>query len=672
MATLAAALKQEGWHLREESLAHIVNDMSVGGTPQLGAVQLALKDADLREVGAASLPDDVNRATNKQLDGIRVLQVVSIQNVSQPSKVSGGAGTAPRLLRVRLTDGHVTATAIEYQPITSLSPDLPPGTKVALIDAPIISGVILLAVKNVRVLGGRVPALADSWDLDRKMKIILKAGAGKSVDGPRPPPFTGVHIKGGKAVVEPPAVTQSPAQVASDTKVNEVRSAHGSAGRAVSGRQGGVSQQRGEAGGAYGSVLGGRGGKGQRGESIREGGPAGWSTDRKNKDIKVGVSDSQRFDATGERSAQRGSAGEDWRGAGAGRGASGDWRNESGAPSQDSRRVQAEAESGTRILDGGGVVRPRESVRMRPGAEPYRPRPRSEATATSGTHSTATESSASSSEPKGPLKPGDRSLGQVGQDTEGRGDGVRRGGATSSSVEPPRTEGNETQRGNGLSKSADANVRDEDPGLARPQAVQGTADFGRSTPPGTASARGMPFEKAGTATQNNGKPEPGASASSGREKAPDGGVVLPQAAAPVQNKSAAMKLLERRDDEGSDGFRGGRGRGRGRGGRRRRYDDDDGDVGMTLEEWEAKKAGGVGGSKVVETDEELARRMQEQFDLEEREAALANARPLSAAEQLRQNMFSFGKVEEPEAFGGRGRGRGRGRGGGGRRGGSRY
>ena len=75
MATLAAALKQEGWHLHEERLADILNDMSVGGTPQLGAVQAALKEADLREVGAASLPDDVNRATNKQLDGIRVLQV---------------------------------------------------------------------------------------------------------------------------------------------------------------------------------------------------------------------------------------------------------------------------------------------------------------------------------------------------------------------------------------------------------------------------------------------------------------------------------------------------------------------------------------------------------------------------------------------------------------------
>lgn len=75
MATLAAALKREGWHLREEILAAMLNDLSVGGTPQLGSVQAALKDADLREVGAASLPDDVNRATNKQLDGIRVLQV---------------------------------------------------------------------------------------------------------------------------------------------------------------------------------------------------------------------------------------------------------------------------------------------------------------------------------------------------------------------------------------------------------------------------------------------------------------------------------------------------------------------------------------------------------------------------------------------------------------------
>jgi hypothetical protein len=63
------------------------------------------------------------------------LQVVSVQDVSQPSKVSGGgSGHAPRLLRVRLTDGHVTATAIEYQPVPALSTDLPPGTKVMLLN----------------------------------------------------------------------------------------------------------------------------------------------------------------------------------------------------------------------------------------------------------------------------------------------------------------------------------------------------------------------------------------------------------------------------------------------------------------------------------------------------------------------------------------------------------
>lgn len=489
----------------------------------------------------------------------------------------------------------------------------------ALIDAPIISGVILLAVKNVRVLGGRVPALADSWDLDRKMKIILKAGGGKSVDGPRPPPFTGVHIKGGKAVVEPPTVTQSPAQAASDANESEPQSVLGPAGRDVSQRSGGVAQQRGEAGGANGSSSGGRGGNRQRGESVREGGSAGGTIDRGNDNKGVRGFDFQHVEQGG----QRRSAGDNGRGAGTGREASGDWRNEPRAPFQDSRRFQAEAEGTSSISDGGGAARPRESVRMRPGAEPYRPRPRTDTTATPGTILATAESSVSSGEQKGLLEYEAQMVRGTGEPRSG---GVRsRGGATSSWVGGEGGPGQavvDPSAGKRHSGFAD-NGRDDGRAFTGTQAIAETADSRRDAPSGNASAGEIPLGKLGTASQKNERPEPSAGVSSGREKPPDGGSALPQAAAPVQNKSAAMKLLERREDEGADGFRGGRGRGRGRGGRRRRYDDDDGDVGMTLEEWEAKKAGRVGGSsKAVETDEELARRMQEQFDLEEREAAL--------------------------------------------------
>lgn len=56
------------------------------------------------------------------------LQVESINDISESSQRSGTTG---RMLRLRLTDGHLFLTAIEYRPIPSLSLDIPTGTKVA-------------------------------------------------------------------------------------------------------------------------------------------------------------------------------------------------------------------------------------------------------------------------------------------------------------------------------------------------------------------------------------------------------------------------------------------------------------------------------------------------------------------------------------------------------------
>jgi tudor domain-containing protein 3 len=93
--------------------------------------------------------------------------------------------------------------------------------------------------------------------------------------------------------------------------------------------------------------------------------------------------------------------------------------------------------------------------------------------------------------------------------------------------------------------------------------------------------------------------------------------------------AAKSKLLERlsaHEDANGRYGRGGRGRGgggRGRGGRRGRFNDDDGgdDGSMTLEEWEAQKKSGIGSGKVVEeekkSDEQLARELQRQLDLED-------------------------------------------------------
>lgn len=100
-----------------------------------------------------------------------------------------------------------------------------------------------------------------------------------------------------------------------------------------------------------------------------------------------------------------------------------------------------------------------------------------------------------------------------------------------------------------------------------------------------------------------------------REKAPE--------VAPVQNRQAAQKLLDRRTDA-PVGTERGRGRGRGirRGGGRHDFDEQDERM-MTLDEWEAKKSTPSSSHSAGGSDEELARRLQHQINMEDSHVSTA-------------------------------------------------
>lgn len=62
------------------------------------------------------------------------LQVVSVRDIYQ-SSIDGSFKTSQRnrrLLRFALTDGHNEVIAIEYSPISTISDEISPGTKVYL------------------------------------------------------------------------------------------------------------------------------------------------------------------------------------------------------------------------------------------------------------------------------------------------------------------------------------------------------------------------------------------------------------------------------------------------------------------------------------------------------------------------------------------------------------
>ena len=89
---------------------------------------------------------------------------------------------------------------------------------------------------------------------------------------------------------------------------------------------------------------------------------------------------------------------------------------------------------------------------------------------------------------------------------------------------------------------------------------------------------------------------------------------------PLQNRGAAQKLLERRNDNNIGGAhgRGSRGRGRGRG-RRERYNHEDTST-LTLDEWEAQRMRSnplVDQSPSIDDDEALARQLHHQLNVME-------------------------------------------------------
>ncbi|VFQ61153.1 unnamed protein product [Cuscuta campestris] len=134
---------------------------------------------------------------------------------------------------------------------------------------------------------------------------------------------------------------------------------------------------------------------------------------------------------------------------------------------------------------------------------------------------------------------------------------------------------------------------------------------------------------------------------------------------PVNNQAASQKLLQKMSQPFGDNRRT-------RGQRHRGKDKHEESHLLTLDEWERSKMGNFSGSQKLSSfsqDEDLARQLQEQFDLEDVHAQKDSG--ISEAETIRLSMFRFDREDSRPhgtmGFRGRGRARGRGRRGGGRR-----
>ncbi|KAK7081646.1 tudor domain-containing protein 3 [Halocaridina rubra] len=175
-------MKVDGWNLSEECIEELLE----GNNLTLSQAQQEILNTDIKEVGAPCLPD-LQKGKGNAIPIPLVLQVSKVRNVSAP-KAFEESGTAPRLLKVSMTDGSTTVHGLEVQNIKLISLKTAPGTKVQLSGKIVInSGFLLLNPHNITVIGGTVEELYEKWKLSSSVSKYNRIV--RSTDGSGPPPW---------------------------------------------------------------------------------------------------------------------------------------------------------------------------------------------------------------------------------------------------------------------------------------------------------------------------------------------------------------------------------------------------------------------------------------------------------------------------------------------------
>ncbi|XP_014677364.1 PREDICTED: tudor domain-containing protein 3-like isoform X2 [Priapulus caudatus] len=189
-------LARQGWHLTPEGM-QLCEAEAGSNTSNSNIIAVAL-NTDLKSIGRNWLPEEINRGKLDQLAKMGVVQIQKIRNVSAP-KANEDSNHAPRLLKLVLTDGHTTVHALELLHVSQLSTATPPGTKLCLLGdpIPIAHGHLLLGGATVRVLGGTVEALVESWRFAREVPRFARVQAGRADGAPPFVPFGKRIMTGG-------------------------------------------------------------------------------------------------------------------------------------------------------------------------------------------------------------------------------------------------------------------------------------------------------------------------------------------------------------------------------------------------------------------------------------------------------------------------------------------
>ncbi|XP_014094761.2 tudor domain-containing protein 3 [Bactrocera oleae] len=183
---LGKKLLEQGWHITDEGIKKVIAAASNGdGTEVIDLRNLIaiIMNLDFREIAGGALPSK----RDNSIPGPIVLQVQKIRNISAP-KSNEESKTAPRFLQLELTDGQTTIHALELEDISTLDMNIPPGTKIYFRSERLnlMQGFLILRSSELQVLGGRVEAMVEKWELARTM--LKYAESGRRMSGANCPP----------------------------------------------------------------------------------------------------------------------------------------------------------------------------------------------------------------------------------------------------------------------------------------------------------------------------------------------------------------------------------------------------------------------------------------------------------------------------------------------------
>ncbi|XP_033214951.1 tudor domain-containing protein 3-like isoform X2 [Belonocnema kinseyi] len=183
--TVTEKLQKQGWFLSERGLSLASDD---GNIVDIQKIIKRAAELDLKEIGSGEA--DINQ-------GNVILQIQKLRNVAAP-KSKEECRSAPRMLKMFLTDGRNNYQAIEIEHISVLSLNTPPGTKIFLKSAnvPTSHGTILLRPFDIgQVLEGKVANLVEKWELNKKLSVHSRV---RSAEEGGPPPW----IPFGKKIIK--------------------------------------------------------------------------------------------------------------------------------------------------------------------------------------------------------------------------------------------------------------------------------------------------------------------------------------------------------------------------------------------------------------------------------------------------------------------------------------